>query len=109
MQCGKQCSAEEEDYLTQLRNLYSNGQLCITDDGKLFREDQHIGVIHNDCLCIPKIKLKNLFPRLQPDDVVNQLYCQGAIRAGKKTKTRQIAGLHGKRFLMISLEKLQFL
>lgn len=98
---------EHKDYLTQIRELYRNGQLLVADSHVRFNKEVHTGVIHNNCLYLRGNKILAYFPAVSITDIANELISQGVLETGKTSHTKQISSLGGMRFLVIPLKYLE--
>lgn len=97
---------ENEDYLQQIRMLYKTGQMSIARDAGMFDKKLHDGLLHNNRLYLRRDRLLAYFPDSTIEDIAESLEAQGALEAGKKSRTKQINRLNGMRFYVILLRYL---
>ena len=97
---------ENEDYLQQIRMLYKTGQMSIASDAETFDKELYDGLLHNNRLYLRGDRLSAYFPDSTIEDIADSLEAQGALEAGKKSRTKQISSLNGMRFYVILLNYL---
>lgn len=97
---------EKEDYLQQIRMLYKTSQMTIARDAGMFDKKLHDGLLHNNRLYLRRDRLLAYFPDSTIEDIAESLEAQGALEAGKKSRTKQINRLNGMRFYVILLRYL---
>lgn len=98
---------ENEDYLQQIRMLYKTGQMSIARDAGMFDKKLHDGLLHNNRLYLRGDRLSVYFPESTIEEIADSLEAQGALDAGKKSRTKQISSLNGMRFYVILLNYLK--
>lgn len=97
---------ENEDYLQQIRMLYNTGQMSIASAAETFDKELHDGLLHRNRLYLRGDRLSVYFPESTIEEIADSLEAQGALEAGKKSRTKQINRLNGMRFYVILLRYL---
>jgi hypothetical protein len=98
------------DYLRVIRSLYHDRRLRLADSIKDFEEKAYDGVLHGDHLYLRReglmAKIRTSEPSADFDDVLRNLKSHQALKPGKCSNSRKIAGSR-LRFYVIRLGKLK--
>ena len=97
------------DYLKIIRSLYQDKRFRLVGSAKDFEAKEHDGIIHKNHLYLRSNKLMARINTFEPfaefDDVLEDLKSQQALKAGKDSNSKKIAG-SSLRFYAIKLLKL---
>lgn len=94
------------DYWNHIRDCYKAGKIFYAENCNEYQDDVHDAVIHAKCLCIRGEWINATFPNSNQTEIAASLNNLGVLEKGKKSFTKQISKLNGKRFLFIRLEEL---
>ena len=86
--------------------LYNTGQMSIASDAETFDKELHDGLLHRNRLYLRGDRLSIYFPESTIEEIADSLEAQGALDAGRKSRTKQISSLNGMRFYVILLRYL---
>lgn len=91
----------QKNFLNCIQDMYRNESLMIADTLEEFDEQIHEGVMYKNYLCLQRESLEKRFPQNTIADIVNDLVAKGALDVGKRSASKQIYDLNGKRFYFI--------
>jgi hypothetical protein len=101
---------KQVDYLQVIRSLYLDRRFCLAGSPKDFEVKLHEGIIHKEHLYLRQDKLmakiRTFEPTAEFDDVLKSLKTQYALKTGRDSNSRKIAGCR-LRFYAVRLSMLQ--
>jgi hypothetical protein len=96
--------------LRNIKSIYTKDGFELASSPKAFSDVAHDGLIHADCLCLRGVKLEVKLREAGIDADIEEigaaLEAQGVLVRASGKRQKQIAGLSGKRFYFIRLDKL---
>lgn len=94
------------DYWEYIRSCYKAGKIFYAENCNEYQDGVHYAVIYTNYLCIRKEWFEESFPNNEASEIAASLYELGVLEKGKKSYSKQISKLNGKRFYFIRLEEL---